>query len=178
MSITTMTNPGGVIDVEFYNSTASTILAGEVVMRDAAATAENFPVDRLYTGTLGPLEGLNVDMTQFAMKQGDANTNAGDLPILGVALQDVLANTWGKVRVYGPCLAKVSTTASQATLKAYGASTEAGQLAIITPGANLHTAAFQIGTSGLTTAGDKRTVFVQALGSQRNVNGSAWGSLT
>ena len=177
MSITTMTNPGGVIDVEFYNSTASTILAGEVVMRDDAATAENFPVDRLYTGTRGPLEGLNVDMSQFSMKQGDG-ASAGAVPALGVALQDVLPNTWGKVRVYGPCLAKVAATASSSSLKAYGVSTTAGQLATVTPAATIHVAAFQIGTSGTTATGDKRTVFVQALGSQRGVTGSAWGTLT
>lgn len=175
MSITTMTNPGGVIDVEFYNSTASTILAGEVVMRDAAATAENFPVDRLYTGTRGPLEGLNVDMTQYAMKTLVRSSTDGDAAALGIALQDVLPNTWGKCRIYGPCLAKCVETLSDNELTSYGAGATAGQLSEVTASATVHTVAFQIGASGATTGGDKRKVFAVCFGGQRNTGGP-WGA--
>ena len=175
MSITTMTNPGGVIDVEFYNGTASTILAGEVVMRDAAATAENFPVDRLYTGTRGPLEGLSVDMTQYAIKPLVRSTGDGDEAALGIALGDVLPNTWGKCRVYGPCLAKCVETADDGELTSYGAGTAAGQLKEVTASTSVHTVAFQIGSSGATSAGDKRKVFAVCFGSQTSLGGP-WGT--
>ena len=119
MSITVMANPGGCIDVEFYNAGATTIRLGEIASGypDVVGTM-NFPVDQQYTGTRGALEGLNVSIAQYAVKLAD--TLGG--PFAGIALHDVAAGEWGKFRVRGPGKVRLATAGTVAAMAGLGAS--------------------------------------------------------
>lgn len=150
--------PYPIVDQPFYNNTATTIKAGDIVAADT-------PVDKKmtidpYATTRGPLEAEG-DTTIIPVKVATTASSTNGAPAVGCALTEIKAGEWGSVRVYGPCLAACAETATKPNLTAYGVdNTTDGRLKDVAPGAAVYVVAFQVGASGTTTAGDKRKVFM------------------
>lgn len=165
-------SPYNAIDGTFYNSSGSLIPAGSIVMGDTSATGTTKMTIDPYATSRGPLEGQSdVPDLLFSITLGDAAASAGDRSMAGVALSDIPAGEWGVVRMWGPALVKCTESNSDNHLTSYGVSTTAGEVAEVTAAATLNTCCFQIGTSGSTTTGDKREVFVTCLGGQNALGG-------
>lgn len=151
--------PYPVIDQPFYNSTAATIEAGMIVQAAAAPVELKSTIDP-YATTRGPLEAEGTT-TVIPIQKAASSTSDGNAAAVGCALAEIKPSEWGVVRVYGPCLAKCTETATDLHLTAYGVDVSVdGSLAEITAAAAKYTVAFQVGESGATTAGDKRKVFM------------------
>lgn len=167
--------PYPVIDQPFYNSGAVNIEAGEPVISNGTTTLK-MTINPGAT-TRGPLEAEG-DTTLYAVKQGDAASTAGDLPVLGVALATIKMGEWGTVRTYGPCLAKVTDTGALVNLVGLGVSATAGQLTDVAVGSGVYVCAINMGDTTGTTAGDKRLVFVLANRDQLAVTACEFGAIT
>ena len=150
--------PYPVVDQPFYNSTAVTIEAGMIVQAADAPVELKSTIDP-YATTRGPLEAEGT--TTVIPIQKAASSSDGDSAALGCALAEIKPSEWGVVRVYGPCLAKCVDTVSGLHLTSYGIDSAVdGSLAEIASSATVYTVAFQVGSSGTTTTGDKRKVFM------------------
>ena len=149
--------PGQINDIWVYNADTVTIGRGMSCMWDTSVTAVKITDNPMYSGERGPLEG-----TETANVYGVVLTTAtATLIPVGIAQAQIKPGEWGQVRTLGYGVAKVLDTASDNTLTAYGNATTAGWLMEVAPTAVAPCC--QIGTSGVTTAGDLRAVFIDAL---------------
>ena len=150
--------PYPVIDQPFYNNSGATILAGSIVQSDTVVELK-MSINP-YATSRGPLEaeGTAPVIPVKVAAVGHATNGAA---ALGCALAEIQDGQWGTIRVYGPCLVPCSETANDLHLTSYSVdSATAGRLNEVTAGATVYTVAFQVGASGVTSAGDKRKVFM------------------
>jgi len=160
MSDLLVRGPAGTgFDMLVWNGGATVLPRGTVVMFEATTT----DVKTTITPNIDP--GASGPFAQAASVPviGVVIVTAVSDQVAGVVLDDLPAGEWGMIRIWGPVLAKCAETATDAHLTAYGLSTTDGQLAEVAPGGAANIWAGQIGASGVTTAGDLRYVFVNAL---------------
>ena len=149
----------GVQDMLVYNGSSVTITAHSAVSYESSETAVKMPINEYVEGG-GPLESqgtmniLGVEMTPVTT----------DSLVCGIAQENIAAGEWGIARVVGPTLVRCTESTSDAHGTAYGAGAGAAGALIeitITQGGTPNGIACcgQVGTSGATTAGDKRQVF-------------------
>ena len=141
-----------------FNNTGSLILAGEFVVLDPDAVATVPQADAQIVDPYGSPTAGNFIGLQLMVAAGALDELFG-----GVALEDIPDGQPGIFCILGNCLAKVAETGSDATGTAYGGGATAGQLSEVTPATGVPCRAIQIGTSGTTTTGDLRLVFVHGL---------------
>lgn len=144
------------IDWLVYNTDTTRLVRGTAV-KWAAAEDLKLTANVMYTGERGPLEGTE-DSTIFPV----TITTAASDRIVGIVQGTIEPGEFGYVRVFGYGVAKITETASDNTLTAYGASSTNGQMREVTP-AGTDAFACQIGTSGTTSAGDLRSVFIDCI---------------
>lgn len=153
MSNRLMQTPGpGPIDWLVYNTDTTPLVRGTCV-KWAAAEALKLTENPMYTGERGPLEGTE-DATIYPVT---ITTDATDR-IVGIVQSSIPAGEFGYIRVFGYGVAKVAETASDGPLTAYSADATDGQLNEVAGTTECY--ACQIGTSGTTSTGDLRQVFI------------------
>jgi hypothetical protein len=161
MSNRLISGPQGLVwDIEVYNADSVTLTRGMYCMWDTSATNLKMTINPYYQGEQGsPLEGAE-SVPVIGILKG---TVTGSVQCSCVPLETIMPGEWGMARILGPGLVSCVETTSDGHLTAYGETNEAGQFGEVTAGsANAY--ACQIGTSGITTAGDLREAFIDCLG--------------